>query len=469
MVGGRIWAGWIYRERQERQKNQWVLPTGSIICWIVIVYSLTWQCTGWFVQQKVQKGSLQFLAMLVSRPSTSQIPACNREWIGHDRPNNWFVQTPSNEEMSGKQDLDEEPTFVLDEGRTDCFQLHSLASLFLPGHGLWLLFERIQTLIGHIGHPYIPYVPDSYTTLLYFAWPLACFHEEARKRNHSSVSFQESVWKLRRQLRTFCPQPSLSSTVRVFENKFGPSHPVSLFQRRNAVRWRPGGSSRRAAPCLWSIQTMDNGSSMIINASYSRWCILWSGVIGGFGMLLHGGIECSWLFWGWLKDLVLGVIEMCWHHLASICFLKYAKIYWNMLNSNWKWFLFDVYIGVLRLRGHLKPFKVPLWFVVSCEHVWPRMGQMCGWWVAEKRESSSIRPLGISESQSLLALYVAYCFTFFLGQPLNRRSSAIYNVAWDFRSDLFTNLLSQKRTWNASNLTMSKPCSAKTSERSGQW
>ena len=44
----------------------------------------------------------------------------------------------------------------------------------------------------------------------------------------------------------------------------------------------------------------------------------------------------------------------------------------------------------------------------------------------ELQKSESQAALGISESQSLLALYVAYCFTFFLGQPLNRRSSAIY-------------------------------------------
>ena len=30
------------------------------------------------------------------------MPAYDREWIAHDRPNNWFVQTPSNEDMSGK-------------------------------------------------------------------------------------------------------------------------------------------------------------------------------------------------------------------------------------------------------------------------------------------------------------------------------------------------------------------------------
>ena len=55
---------------------------------------------------------------------------------------------------SCKQDLDEEPTFVLDEGRTDLRQLHRLAALFPPQNSVVSLaferiLERIQTLISH--------------------------------------------------------------------------------------------------------------------------------------------------------------------------------------------------------------------------------------------------------------------------------------------------------------------------------
>jgi hypothetical protein len=65
--------------------------------------------------------------------------------------------------------------------------------------------------------------------------------------------------------------------------------------------------------------------------------------------------------------------------------------------------------------------------------------------VAEKRESSSIRHFRIPVIASPMLHIDAYCFTFFLGQPLNQRLSAIYNVAWDFRADLFTNLSLPKK------------------------
>ena len=136
-----------------------------------------------------------------------------------------------------------------------------------------------------------------------------------------------------------------------------------------------------------------------------------------------------------------------------------------MLNSNWKWFFSMCTSEFFAFEATWSPSRCHC----DLSSAASTFGQ--GWVKCadgELQKSESQAALGISESQSLLAL-CCILFHIFLGQPLNRRSSAIYNVAWDFRADLFTNLLSQKRTWNASNLTMSKPCSAKTSERSGQW